>query len=299
VILQLEAEGKLTIDQTVGHWLPQYPAWKRVTIARLLNMTSDIPSYDNVPQMLRDYVKDPKRNFTIPELIAYVYPGNPNAPPPTRGYHYSNTNYLLAQLIIERVSHDSYANELKRRFIQNLGLHNTYYEALQYPPEVTARMPAGYFFDHGSEASVMRSLLGSDTKYNTVSWMQGAGGIVSTTEDLTRWARALYTGPILAPRQRAELFSLVSMKTGKPIAQTSKADPQGFGLGVVQATDPAFGTVWFYQGETFGYRVLYFYFPRQDGVIALGVNSAPTEKDNHAGKLALTIYNTLKSAGRL
>src|SRR5579871_4141399 len=85
-ILQLEAEGKLTIDQTVGRWLPQYPAWKHVTIRRLLSMTSGIPTYDDTAQMLGDYAKNPKRNFTIPELIAYVYPTNPNAPKPTTGY---------------------------------------------------------------------------------------------------------------------------------------------------------------------------------------------------------------------
>jgi D-alanyl-D-alanine carboxypeptidase len=84
-ILQLEAEGKLSIDQTIGHWLPQYPAWNNVTIRRLLNLTSGIPSYDRVPAMLEAYVRDPNRNFTVPELIAYVYPGNPHAPPPTTG----------------------------------------------------------------------------------------------------------------------------------------------------------------------------------------------------------------------
>src|SRR5579862_9570501 len=78
-ILQLEAEGKLSIDQTVGRWLPEYPAWKDVTIRRLLDMTSGIPGYNKVPAMLGDYAKNPKRNFTIAELIAYVYPDNPNA----------------------------------------------------------------------------------------------------------------------------------------------------------------------------------------------------------------------------
>ena len=50
--------------------------------------------------MLSDYAKNPTRNCTIPQLIAYVYPGNPHAPKPTTGYDYSNTNFLLAELII-------------------------------------------------------------------------------------------------------------------------------------------------------------------------------------------------------
>jgi D-alanyl-D-alanine carboxypeptidase len=299
VILQLEAEGKLTIDQTVGRWLPQYPAWKNVTIRRLLNMTSGIPSYDHVPSMLGDYAKEPRRNFTIAQLVAYVYPGSAHAPPPTAGYSYSNTNYLLAELIIKRASHDTYAHELDRRFLRSdIGLTSSYYSGEQYAPSILARMVPGYFFSRIDDAP-LAPLFGTDVRSYSVSWMQAAGGIVSTPEDLTRWARALYSGPMLAPKQRAELLSIVSLKTGKPIAKTSLQDSGGFGLGVGQTTVAQMGTVWSYEGSTFGYRVLHFYFPRQDAVIAFGLNSDPDHKEDHAGKLALSLYETLHTAGKL
>ncbi|MBV8281004.1 MAG: beta-lactamase family protein [Candidatus Eremiobacteraeota bacterium] len=60
-LLQLEAEGKLTIDQRVGDWLPQYPAWKNVSIRRLLDMTSGIQGYDNVPAMGRAFTSIDRR----------------------------------------------------------------------------------------------------------------------------------------------------------------------------------------------------------------------------------------------
>lgn len=298
-ILQLEAEGKVTIDQTVGRWLPQYPAWKSVTIRRLLNMTSGIPTYDAAPQMLGDYAKDPKRNFTIPELIAYVYPTNPKAPKPTTGYSYSNTNYLLAELIVARAAHDSYANEIERRFFKPFSLNDTYYSATTYPQDVRARMPAGYFFNHDPDNAPLAPILGRNITNDSVSWMQGAGGIASTPEDLTRWARALYTGPMLAPKQRDELLSLVSTRTGKPIAKTSAADTPGFGLGVAQMTASPVGTVWYYEGETLGFRMVHVYLPRQDAVIAFGLNSNPDGKQNQSGKLAIAIYKTLHAAGKL
>jgi D-alanyl-D-alanine carboxypeptidase len=299
-ILQLEAEGKLTIEQTVGRWLPQYPAWKRVTIHRLLNMTSGIPGYDLVPAMLADYAKNPKRNFTAAELIAYVYPGNPHAPPPTTGYSYSNTNYLLAQLIIERATGHTYASEIERRFLHSpIGLNDTYYSGTRYPPSVIDRTVPGYFFSHDADNAGLAPLLGTDVREDSVSWMQAAGAIVSTPEDLTRWARALYTGPILGPKQRAELFTLVSTKNGNPIAKTSLSDPRGFGLGVAQLTTPQTGTVWFYEGETLGYRMFHVYFPHQDAVIAFGLNSQPDSKQDQGGKLMLSIYETLHAAGRL
>jgi D-alanyl-D-alanine carboxypeptidase len=192
-ILQLEAEGKLTIDQTVGRWLPQYPAWKHVTIRRLLDMTSGIPGYNRVPAMLTAYAKNPKRNYTIAQLIAYVYPeNNPNAPPPTTGYDYSNTNYLLAELIIERTSGHSYASELERRFFPSeIGLNDTYYSGTQYPRDVLDRTVSGYFFSRAGDKVGLATMFGRDVRDDSVSWMQAAGSIVSTPEDLTRWARAL------------------------------------------------------------------------------------------------------------
>jgi D-alanyl-D-alanine carboxypeptidase len=299
-ILQLEAEGKLTIDQTVGRWLPQYPAWKNVTIRRLLDMTSGIPGYDVVPAMLADYAKNPKRNFTIPELIAYVYPGNPHAPPPTTGYNYSNTNYLLAELIIERADNESYPSELGRRFFNtDLGLTSTYYSATQYPADVLKRLVSGYFYNHDPDDAGLAPLLGKDVRNDSLSWMQAAGGIASTPDDLTRWARALYAGPILPPKQRAELMTLVSLKNGQPIKRTSLNDPQGFGLGVAQVTTAQTGTIWFYEGMTLGYRMVHLYFPRQDAVIAFGLNSQPDSKQNQSRKLGIAIYETLHKAGRL
>lgn len=299
-ILQLEAEGKLTIDQTLGRWLPQYPAWKNVTIRRLLNMTSGIPGYDFSSAMLAAYAKNPGRNFTLKELVAYAYPATPGAPRPTTGYSYSNTNYLLAEMIIERVSGNSYAAELDRRFLRaSLGLDHTFYAAHEYPQSVRDQMTSGYFFNHDADNAALAPLLGRDMRDLSVSWMQGAGGIVSTPQDVTRWARALYAGGILAPKQRAEMMSLVSLTNGKPIAKTSLQDPQGFGLGIAQMTKPEIGTVWFYEGMTLGYRVVHVFFPRQDAVIAFGLNSQPDSKQNESGKLAVTIYKTLHADGKL
>ncbi|MGA8097546.1 MAG: serine hydrolase domain-containing protein [Candidatus Cybelea sp.] len=300
IVLQLEAEGKLSIDQTVGHWLPQYPAWKNVTIRRLLNMTSGIPGYDNVPAMLADYAKNPTHDLTIPELIAYVYPGNPHAPPPSTGYDYSNTNYVLAELIIERATHNTYTSELERRFLHSgLGLTSSYYSGTQYPASVLDRMVSGYFFSRDPDNAGLAPLLGTDVRPYSVSWMKSAGAIVSTPEDVTRWARALYTGPMLPPKQRAEMEELVSLKNGKPISAVSQSDPRGFGLGVAQLTTPQTGTIWFYEGMTLGYRVVHMYFPRQDAVIVFGMNSQPDSKQNSTNTLALAVYETLHAAGRL
>ncbi|HEY1867592.1 MAG TPA: serine hydrolase domain-containing protein [Candidatus Cybelea sp.] len=298
-ILQLEAEGKLNIDQTVGHWLPQYPAWKHVTIRRLLDMTSSIPGYDGVPAMWAPYVRDPQHIYTIADLVGYVYPGSPHAPPPTTGYDYSNTNYVLAELIIERASGHSYAHEIEQRFFRKLGLNDTYYSGTMYTADVRDRMVSGYFFSHDADNVALRPILGRDVRNDGVSWMRAAGAIVSTPEDVTRWARALYTGPMLPHKQRLELLTLVSTKNGAPIEKTSLGDPRAFGLGVAQMTTPQTGTIWFYEGMTLGYRVVHLYLPQQDAVFAFGLNSQADAKEDQSGKLALTIYNTLHAARKI
>jgi len=297
-ILQLEAEGKLNIDQRIGKWLPQYPAWKNVTIRRLLSMTSGIPSYDNTDAMLAAYAKTPKRHFTVPELIAYVYPSDPKAPKPTTGYSYSNTNYLLAELIVEKASGDSFPNQLDKRFFHGgPDLNNTFYAPSQYPAEVLARLPAGYFVNNDPDNKPLFALLGTNVSLDSLSWMHGAGGISATMQDLARWARDLYTGPVLAPKQRAEMESLVSTKTGKPLAKVTPDEPRGFGLGVAQMMVPEIGTIWFYEGESLGFRTVHFYDPATGVVVTFSFNSRPPSKEDGAGKLASAVYKTLKSAG--
>jgi D-alanyl-D-alanine carboxypeptidase len=300
-ILQLEAEGRLTIQDTVGKWLPQYPAWKDVTIERLLNMTSGIPTYDNLQAMLTAYAANPIRGWSPAELIAYVYPTTKGAPPPTTGWSYSNTNYLLAQLIIERASGRSYAAELRRRFFANraLQLDSTYYSSHLYPLSVTKRMVAGYFASKDADNAGLQPIYGKSVRDMTLSWAQGAGGIVSTPEDVTRWSRALYVGALLKPQQRRELMRTVSQKTGAPIDDVSADDPHGFGLGVVHAFLPSMGKFWFYEGETLGYRMAYAWFPESDIVFAAGINSQPDAKEDQVGKLMEAIYNSLHGAGKL
>ena len=104
VILKLEAAGKLSIDDTLGKWLPEYPAWKDVTIRRLLNMTSGIPNYSETEWMSRAWANEPMRAFTLKELADAAYPSATNQLPVTKGYHYSNTNYILAAMIAEKAS---------------------------------------------------------------------------------------------------------------------------------------------------------------------------------------------------
>ncbi len=288
MLLQLEAEHRLSIDDTLGKWLPRYRQWRGVTIKRLLNMTSGIPSYDTTLAFLHAFEADPHRRFTTRQLVAYAKAGKP-----THGYSYSNTNYILGEMIIEKVTHTGYLHQLRTRIIGPLHLRNLHYRPHRYPVRVTKREPAGYFFNRQTPG--LSRLLGRNVSRTTLSWTRGAGGIISTTHDMTVWEQAMYHGRLLPRRQQLELRSLVSSKTGKPIKHTTPSDPQGFGLGVAQMTHPKIGRFWFYEGETLGFRTLHVFLPKSGLIFAMALNSQPTV--DHIGDLAVSVYDTLVAHG--
>ncbi len=298
MLLQLEAAGRLSIGDTVGKWLPQYSAWKSVTIRQLLDMTSGIPTYDNEGAVLARYAAHPQAFYSAAELLRAVYPKTSFAP--GAGWLYSNTAYLLAQSIVERATGTDYAVQFDRRFIDGgPKLADTYYRSGLYPNSIVKRMVSGYFFSRDADNRALAPLVGGDVRGLSLSWAQGAGGVVATPEAVAHWVRALYQSPMLAAAQRRELLSLVSTSTGKPIASTSQREPRGFGLGVVQQMRPGLGRFWFYEGETLGYRVAYMYLPAKNLVIALGLNSQPDGKDDRLGVLLQSVATTLALYGKL
>jgi D-alanyl-D-alanine carboxypeptidase len=287
MLLQLEAEHKLSIHDTLGKWLPRYRAWRHITVEQLLNMTSGIPDYEDVPAFLRDYARAPNTVFSLSRLVSYA-----RGLPLLKGWNYSNTNYVLAQMIIEKATHDTYQHQLRRRIAVPLSLPNLFFNPTGLPAAVIAREPAGYYFD--SAIPQLAPLLGKDVRTLNLSWAPANGGIVTSLQDMTKWDRVLYQGRVLPRRQQRELESLISEKTGRAIKRTTPADPSGFGLGVHQSTSSV-GRAWDYEGENLGDRVLHVYVPRSGTLIALAANSTPST--DQLGGLALSVIQILRKAG--
>ena len=297
LLLKLEAAGKLDIDQTVGDWLPQYPAWRHVRIRRLLNMTSGIPTYSEAPRFMRAQAGNKFRHFTEEELVAYAYPRPGNRLPVSEGYFYSNTNYILAGMIVAKAGGEPYDRQLRRLIFKPLGMAESYYDGWKLPEAVIARMTSGYFLnpacsEYRPDCTVgpLQPLYGQDMRRADVSWTGPAGGIVSTPCDLTRWVRGVFGGAVVPPAQLAQMKQLVSLKTGKPIAGTTADDPQGFALGLAQMYQPGLGAFWFYEGMTLGYRGVFAYFPKEDLVLSVALNSQPPDGTDAIGPLIQALY---------
>ena len=293
-VLQLEAQGRLSIDAPIGKYLPQYPAYAKLTLRQLLSMSGGIDSYDNTLAWAKMFVQNPMANVSTDTLIRLIYPKFQSKP--GTKYSYSNTGYLLAQEVVAaRSKSKSFATEIAS-VIASAGLKNTYYTSNLYPQSIAKRVVAGYY---GNDDPGFGKFIGKNVTPFSLSWAQGAGSMVATPEDLTVWARALYEGTSLLPeKQKAELLSLISTATAKPLPKATADDPNGFGLGVAQKYMPGFGTFWFYQGETLGFRAAHLYFPDSGLVVAIFANSRPLEKNSNMQQLFKTIYATIQSGGK-
>jgi D-alanyl-D-alanine carboxypeptidase len=308
VVLALEAEERLDIEDTVGYWLPEYPAWHNVTIRQLLQMTSPIPNYSETVAIGQIMGSDPFHQFIKRELIAAAYPRPDNRLPIPSGWFYSNTNNILAALIVEKASRMSFKEALEKFGFQKAGLHNSFYEEGIYPDKVLDRVPRGLYENAACldyqpvpcTRSLLAPLIGRDMSGQNLSWAGAAGAIVSNPRDLAKWVRGLFGGRIIPQKQLREMTTLVSQHTGEPVKEATQDDPLAFGLDVAQVYRPNTGRVWFYEGITLGFRVIFAYWPQHDLVITAATNSQPPEGENRLGdQVVAGAFDVLVRAGMI
>ena len=271
ILLQLEAEGKLSISDPIGKWLPQYPAWRHITIRQLLDMTSRIPDYLYQPAFDTTFAADPATRFTAARLVSYVagLPARASGLP-------LHQHRLHPRADDHREGHPRHLRQPAHPADPHPAAAAHHLPGALHLPPVrrrrrcrpgTSTSPAAH---RRCWASAMPPL--------ALTWAQAAGGIVSSLADMTTWDRALYQGRLLPPRQQHQLESLVSEATGKPIRRTTAADPAGYGLGVQQVFNPQTGIFWAYEGQAFGARVIHYYFPRTGLLIAVAANSSDQQR---------------------
>ncbi|MFD9040756.1 MULTISPECIES: serine hydrolase domain-containing protein [Streptomyces] len=246
VMLQLEAEGRLSLDDKVDKWLPGLVRGnghdgRAVTLRQLLNHTSGISDYTSDEEFGRTYfLKDGflrHRYDTAPpeQLVAVAMKHKPDFAPGT-DWSYSNTNYVLAGMVIGKVTGNPYGDEVRARVIEPLGLRST------LVPGTYPKVPGPSSRAYGKLAETRTGPTYDVTELNP-SLAYAAGEMISDSGDLNRFYTALLKGRLLPPKQLAE------MKTTIKVDEMPGA---GYGLGLMERRLSCGITVWGHGGGIHG-----------------------------------------------
>jgi D-alanyl-D-alanine carboxypeptidase len=262
VALQLVREGKLDLGAKISTYLGQLPWFSRIpnaadiTVRQLMTHTSGLVRYEFQPRFTADLRAQPMKSWTPEERLAYIL--DTQAPfAAGQGWEYSDTNYIVLGMIIERLTGQTYYAELRRRILDPLRLTNTIPSDRPDLPGV-ANGYAGPRNDLGGfDASIVNGRLAVNPQ---LEWT--GGGIASTTEDLARWAKLLYEGKAFDSSLLPALLDGVPSRLGRDVQ---------YGLGVI-IRPTQWGKAYGHSGFFPGYATEVLYFPESKAAVALQAN---------------------------
>jgi D-alanyl-D-alanine carboxypeptidase len=262
--LPLVHEGKINLDDKIEKylgdekWFSRLPNAHDVTVRMLMNHTSGLVRYEFKEQFTSDLTNNSDKVWKPEELIACIL--DTEAPfAAGKDWDYSDTNYIVLGMIMERVTHAKYYDEMKKRILQPIGLKHT--------------VPS----DSRTIRGLVQGYAGADNPFGGKDEMIGegkfainpqfewiGGGIVLTTEDLAKWAKALYEGKAFDPALLPQMLDGVPAKLG-PNAK--------YGFGFIIRQTPL-GVNYGHSGFFPGYLTEMMYFPDAKIAIAVQVNTS-------------------------
>jgi CubicO group peptidase (beta-lactamase class C family) len=242
-ILKLAEEGKLKLDDPVSKYYDGAPAaWEKITVHRLLNHTSGIPSYTNLPGFMGKKDRNPLSPLEIVKLSHDL----PLEFAPGEKFAYNNTGYVFLGHIIEKVTGGTYESHLKKTIFDPLGMSDSGYD---WPKTVLPRRASGYSRD------------GSNAPYLDMSLPHAAGSLYSTVDDLLKWDTALHGGKVVSKE------SLIKMTT---------PGHGNYGYGLMIGPTPSGKTVIAHGGGIYGFSTNMLRFS-SDGVVAIALANRETQ----------------------
>jgi D-alanyl-D-alanine carboxypeptidase len=262
VAMQLVAEGKLDLAAPISRYLGQEPWFDRlpnarqITVRQLMTHTSGLVRYEFQPAATAELRAHPFKVWTPVDRLTFIF--DTKAPfEAGQGWEYSDTNYIVLGMIIERLTGHAYDDELKRRVLVPLRLTNTVPADRPAVPGL-ANGYAGPKNDLGGyDASVVDGHLAVNPQFE---WT--GGGVASTTEDLARWAKLVYEGKAFPESLLPQLLDGVPARLGPNTK---------YGLGVIIRETPL-GTAYGHSGFFPGYATEMLYVPSLKMSAAVQVN---------------------------
>ena len=271
-VLRLVEERRLSLDDSIAKWMDPSIVNRvsviggvnhgpRITIRQLLNHTSGVYSHDSDPEFAITVATQPNKRWTAEEEIeiairngAYFKPGE--------GWHYSDTGFVMLGLIVQRATGKDLGASVRELLgFDRLGLASTYWELFEAPPQ-------------GARPRAHQYVSTYDFTDTDLSWdSYGGGGLVSTSEDLGRFIRALFEGRVFKHRR-----TLATMLDAVPSPGAADGAVE-YGLGIGRRIFDGTGC-WGHPGF---WSVLMYYCPELDLVIA-GTTNQASDEHRHDGE---------------
>ncbi|MGE3742630.1 MAG: serine hydrolase domain-containing protein [Geminicoccaceae bacterium] len=283
VVLQLAQEGKLRLGDRISKYVSGVPNGHNITLAQLLGMRSGLFDYTSSPKMAGFLDHEPTKAWTPRELLAISFAQPPNFPPGA-AYEYSNTNYALLGMVVEKVDRRPLAAAMRERLFRPLGLKSTL-----LPPRTSNKIPEpyahGYLYGSSSvvttgipnppyTAKFLAAVEAGKIRPNDYtgvnhSFATAAGGVVSTAEDVAAWIRALVGGRVLGAK-----YQRIWRDSPKP---ADGGLDYGYGINRLRWGG---NTLYLHGGETAGYNSEAGYDPGNKVTLVLWTNLtvSPTDK---------------------
>lgn len=244
LIMQLMEEGALTLDDTLGRWLPDVaanlPNGDIITLRQLLNHTAGVVDYTTDADFMQAISDDPDRVWQPRDLVATIYDHDAEFVAGS-SFSYSNTGYVLLGMVIEAATGQAYVEVLHERLLEPFGMVNTYLADAEEPTstEVVGFSTSGAGLVHGSSV-----------------WASGA--LVTTAPDMAAFMQALFGGQVFQnPRTLTTMQQTVAVAPGA-----------AYGLGMLYIED----RWWGHDGGIMGFSSLVLYDPQRETVVVIWSN---------------------------
>ncbi|MES9692055.1 D-alanyl-D-alanine carboxypeptidase [Bacillus toyonensis] len=237
-VLQLVGENRVQLDDSIEKWLPGLIQGNgydgnQITIRQLLNHTSGIAEY--LKSKDAD-IMNSKKTYTAEEIVKIGLALPPDFSP-GKGWSYSNTGYVILGMLIEKITGNSYAEEIEKRIIEPLDLSNTFLPGNS--PVIPGKNHArGYVKTEGTSEL-------KDITYYNPSLANSAGDMISNADDLNKFFSSLLSGKLLKERELKEMLTTVPVE--------GKAVGDGYGLGIYETKLPNGVSVWGHGGGIPGF----------------------------------------------
>ncbi|MEP0264987.1 serine hydrolase [Dokdonia sp.] len=264
-ILMLEEEGKLNINDNITKYIPTYPNGENITILHLLNHTSGIKSYTDIPD-LQSFAKDDKTPLEIIEF----FQSQPVDFAPGEEWRYNNSGYIILGHIIEKITDMSYEDFIQERIFDKLGMKNSYYGSKS---RIIKNRAYGYQpTENGFRNATQISM--------TIPY--AAGSLMSCVDDMLLWNNAIHNNTLIKASSKAKAHTNTSLNNG---ALTN----YGYGWQINELNNK--GSIE-HGGGIFGFVSQGVYIPDEDIYVIILTNANGNSPQDVAIRLAGMVMDT-------